>query len=485
MAQPFRILMVSAEAEPFVKVGGLGDVAGALPKALLALPENALEGYSLDVRLVLPFHSFISREVASPEPVAAVQVPRRDGFVEARIFISTLPGFPVYLIEGDPISSAPSVYSLDSFQDAEKFIFFSLAVLEMLKALDWKPHVLHAHDWHTGIAVYELNRRRSQDDFYQGIKSLFTIHNLPYMGAGAEKVLPDYHIPPSDDIRMPWWGKSLPLPMALSSADFINTVSPGYSREMLTSEFGCGLEDFLRSRSSTLFGILNGLDTELWNPETDPHIFRKFSAENLHERIYNKPALLESLGLSSEGEAPLLGLIGRFDRQKGIDLAVEALQMLGDVPWQAVILGSGDPALEESVRGLEREFPERVRAVIRFDAKLSHQIYAGADMLLMPSRYEPCGLAQMIAMRYGCIPVARATGGLKDTISDLTDPSLSTGFLFGEATPEALAEAIRRAMAAYTDPKGWELRQRYAMQQDFSWNRSALEYYRLYRLLWL
>ncbi|WP_322508971.1 glycogen/starch synthase [Anaerolinea sp.] len=485
MAQPFRVLMVSAEAEPYVKVGGLGDVAGSLPKALLKLPKDVLEGYSLDVRLVLPFHPVIPREVAAQEPLVVVQVPKREGTVEARIYLSEIAGYPVYLIDGEPISRASTVYSLDSAQDADKYIFFSLAVLEMIQALGWKPHVLHAHDWHTAIAVYELARRRDQDDFYRGIKSLFTIHNLPYMGAGAEKVLPEYGIPPSEDIRLPWWGKSLPLPMALSTVDFLSTVSPTYSREILTSEFGCGLEDFLRSRSSTLFGILNGLDTQIWNPQEDSFILRKFSAENPRDRLPNKQALLDQLGLVPEEEAPLLGLIGRFDRQKGIDLAIGALRMMAEQPWQAVLLGSGDPVLEESARNLEREFPERVRVVIKFDLRLSHQIYAGADMLLMPSRYEPCGLAQMIAMRYGCIPVARATGGLRDTISDLPDPSMSTGFLFNEAIPEVLAEALRRAIVAYEDSTGWEMRQRNAMQQDFSWSRSAQEYYRLYRLLWL
>jgi len=485
MAQPFRVLMVSAEADPFVKVGGLGDVAGSLPKALLALPQDALGEYALDVRLVLPFHSVISRDVAAPEPLLTVQIPRQDGVVEAQVYTSEMTGFPVYLIDGEPISRASTVYSLDSYQDAEKYIFFSLAVLEMIKALDWKPHVFHAHDWHTGIAVYELSRRRHQDDFYREIKSLFTIHNLPYMGAGAEKVLPEYHIPPSSDHRLPWWGKSLPLPMALSAADFLNTVSPTYSSEILTSEFGCGLEDFLRSRSSTLFGILNGLDTQIWNPADDPFILRRYTSENPEARLTNKQALLDLLSLAPGEKAPLFGLIGRFDRQKGIDLALDALRMIAEIPWQAVLLGSGDPVIEERARDLEREFPDRLRVVIRFDMKLSHQIYAGADMLLMPSRYEPCGLAQMIAMRYGCIPVARATGGLKDTIFDIPDLSMSTGFLFKEATPEALAEAIRRAVVAFEDPTGWERRQRNAMEQDFSWSRSALEYYRLYRLLWL
>jgi starch synthase len=271
--------------------------------------------------------------------------------------------------------------------------------------------------------------------------------------------------------------------MGLASADYITTVSPTYAREILTPEFGCDLQDFLQMRSGSIAGILNGLDEKSWDPALDKALAENFDLQNLEKREIDKQALLDEYVLPKIQEMPLLILISRMDRQKGVDLVVEGLRLVAGLPWQAILLGTGEPSLEAACRQLEAEFPYRVRAVVRFDAALSRRMYAGGDMLLMPSRYEPCGLAQMIAMRYGCLPVARSTGGLRDTVIDTQVPESSTGFLFEDSTPAALAAALRHAIAAYKDRQGWQARQRCAMGQDFSWQRSAQAYAMLYNRL--
>lgn len=475
-----RILIAAAEAAPFVKIGGLGDVAGSLPLALKALPDKARKNYDLDVRVVMPFHAQIPRSAASSQPVATFTVPKGDAFVAANAYLADLDGVPVYLIKGEPVPEEGGVYSLDTQKDGEKFTFFSLAALEICRALNWKPDILHSHDWHAALAVHQLRQIQPTDSFFTGTRSMLTIHNLPYMGAGTDRALTDYVITPSTEMRLPDWGRYQPLPMGMAAADWITTVSPTYSREIMTPEFGCGLESYLQSRAETVSGILNGLDTQAWDPAVDHGIPNTFSLEDMQGRLKNKQALLAELNLTPDPAAPLLIVISRFDRQKGIDLVAGALRQVADEPWQAVLLGTGDPVLEEAVRQLERDMPERVRAAVRFDSALSRRLYAGGDMILMPSRYEPCGLAQMIAMRYGCIPVASDTGGLRDTIRDTAEASQSTGFLGSLNSADTLAAALRRALAAYSFPEEWKARQRFAMQQDFTWARSAQDYINLY-----
>jgi starch synthase len=478
-----RVLYVAAEADPIIKVGGLGDVTGSLPRALQALRPDEAMGYQLDVRLAIPFHSAISAKLKDLEPVISFPVPHPQGPIEAQAFITHVGELPVYLIAGNPIPQDAPVYSLDTRKDGEKFTFFSLAVLELAKALDWKPDILHANDWHTAIAVYALTLRRQEDPFFSATHSILTIHNLPFMGAGTEDALVSFGIPPLQDPRLPPWGAYQPLPMGLATADFLTTVSPTYAREIMTPEFGCGLQDFLQMRAATVTGILNGLDEAAWDPEIDKALASKFNKGLLEKRLANKQSLIRETTLPSNLDLPLIILISRMDYQKGVDIAVDGLRQIAGLPWQAILLGTGDPGIEASARQLEAEFPNRVRSILRFDAEMARKMYAGGDLLIMPSRYEPCGLAQMIAMRYGCIPVARATGGLQDTVKDLQDPEQSTGFLFENSTPEDLAAALRRGLAAYNDPGGWQTRQICAMQQDFSWQRSAQAYTKIYQRL--
>lgn len=480
-----RVLFLAAEAAPLIKVGGLGDVAGSLPHALRSIPGHLLEGRSLDVRLVIPYHGEVARKLLDPQPVASFIVQHPTGPIPTRAFVTHVSGVPVYLIEGAPIGTEAPVYSGDNYIDGQKYAFFSLAAVELARQLDWQPDILHANDWHTALAVFHLARcRLSRDPFFARTRSVLTIHNLPFMGAGAERALDEFGIRPVRDLRLPDWSRQFPLPLGLLAADRIVAVSPTYAREILTPEFGCGLQDFLISRSSIVSGILNGLDPEDWNPGQDTAIASRFSATGLDEREENKKALLREFDLPYDSQTPLFVLVSRMDPQKGVDLAIDSLKEMAHFPWQAILLGTGDPILESACRSLQVQYPDRVRAAIRFDARLSRRMYAGGDLLLMPSRYEPCGLAQMIAMRYGCVPLARATGGLRDTVFENTAGRANNGFLFDEIKSEALSTALQRALRCFADRSSWRQLQISGMLQDFSWGKSALEYANLYFDLW-
>ncbi|MEL7645009.1 MAG: glycogen synthase [Anaerolineaceae bacterium] len=476
-----KVLFLAAEADPLIKVGGLGDVAGSLPQALRALPAQDNGGVRVDVRLLMPYHDAVRPKLPSPELLFSFPVESKTGARTAEVYLSEVNGVPVYLIGGDPIANSP-VYSPDSVADGRKYVFFSAAALGLMDRLEWKPDIVHANDWHTALVVYLLSLRRKASPAAAHPKTVFTMHNLPFMGAGTEAAFDDYAIPPSRYSLVPWWGKKFPLPLAIQTADRVTTVSKTYAQEILSPEFGCGLEKLLQTRHKVVSGIVNGLDMDAWDPSADPRLPALFSAEKLAARAANKTALAREFDLDPDPAVPLLVLVSRMDQQKGVDLAVEGLASLAHRPWQAILLGTGNPELEEACRKLESAHPRRVRAAIRFDVNLSRRMYAGGDILLMPSRYEPCGLAQMMAMRYGCIPLARATGGLQDTISDVSaHPSNGTGFLFKPATAKDFASALTRALDLFPNRDAWQKMQQRGMRQDFSWAKSALEYLRLYQ----
>jgi starch synthase len=496
LPNPLRVLFLSSEADPLVKIGGLGDVGGSLPPALRALksyrsPAGVEQAIDIDIRLVIPFHGVIDQKVFKPRQVASFSINHKSGPIQASAYQVSLDQVPVYLIAGEPLKPEAPVYSSDWGYDAYKYIFYALAALELARQIDFQPHIVHANDWHTAASIYWLSLNRKKDPFYHQTKTLLSVHNLPFLGVGGSIPMDSFFLPPAPEGILPEWARHLPLPLGLYSADWINTVSPTYGKEILTSEFGAGLEQFLQTRSDSISGILNGIDPERWDPAIDSSLPETFSIDSLNKRQINKAALLEEVGfLKDRGkmnpDVPLFAMITRMDFQKGIDLAVKALERLGrqkEYEWRALILGTGLPELEETARELQDHFPDRVRAVLKFDAPLSHRIYAGADVLLMPSRYEPCGLAQMIAMHYGCIPVARATGGLADTIVDGKISSKRSGFLFKQASQQALLKTLHRVLALYQNQSEWQAIQRQGMLQDFSWKRSALAYFKLYEML--
>lgn len=488
---PMNVLFLASEAEPLIKVGGLADVAGSLPLALLALNQSFDNVPSkLDIRMAIPFHPKINAEPYSPQQVAEFPIRAQDGDIVTRVFSIRLEELPVYLVSGAPIDHESAVYSSNLEDDGYKYVFFSQAALELTRQLDWKPHILHANDWHTAPAVYSLALLRRSDPFLARTKSLLTIHNLPYLGAMTAPALDAFGLPPARRSGLPRWARHLALPLGLHSADSIVAVSPGYAREILTKEFGSGLDTFLKTRKEKVFGILNGLDTRRWDPQNDANLAATFTADNLQIRSENKSYLQRKLKLEVNPNRPLLAMVTRMDPQKGVDLAVVALRMLlqSSHPFasqlQAVFLGTGNPVLESLIRQLERDYPTQVRAHIVYSELFSRYIYAGADILLMPSRYEPCGLSQMIAMHYGCVPVARATGGLSDTIQEISSSNQGTGFLFKDVNAKELAQAILRALAVYTqDPHTWQELQMRGMQHDFSWAKSAQEYLKQYMAL--
>lgn len=474
MSQTINLLFLAAEAEPFVKVGGLGDVAGTLPRALRALSAEATGGVKLDVRLVLPLHSVIREETL--KPVGIFSIPRGEAEVQVEAFEGVLDGMPVYFLNGDPIRASGSVYSSNNKLDAEKYTFFSLAALELPRQINWSPNIIHANDWHTALAAYG-NLVKRWEDKKNRVASIVTIHNLPFLGPDVREIIEDYGLPRAIT-DLPDWARVMPMPLGLWASDAIVAVSPTYAEEILHEEFGCGLQEFFRNRTDSLQGILNGLDTASFDPQTDPVIAAQFNVDDLSARLRNKAALQEKVGLPVIPDVPLLGMVSRMDQAKGIDIALKGLKMLGRNSWQLVILGAGDPKLEMLAKKLQEDMPTRVRVETRYDAKLARQIYAGSDIFLMPSRYEPCGISQMIAMRYGSVPLVRAVGGLHDTVTDS-----ETGFVFVDKKVKSFNDTVRRALDLYPYHSRWANLQKAGMAQDFSWPNSARKYFDLYKKL--
>jgi len=471
MSQTINVLFLAAEAEPFVKVGGLGDVAGTLPRALRTLSTDELK---IDVRLVLPMHSVIREE--SLRPVGIYSISRGEAEVQVEAFEGTLEGMPVYFIDGDPIRASGSVYSSNKKLDAEKYVFFSLAAIELPKQINWIPNIIHCNDWHTALASYGNLVRRWEDKNHR-IASLVTIHNLPFLGPDVDEVVQSYGLPLANT-DLPDWARVKPLPLGLWASDGMVAVSPTYADEILHEEFGCGLQDFFRNRTDSLYGILNGLDVSSFNPQTDPVISKRFSVDDLSQRRENKAALQEKMGFPISSDIPLFGIVSRMDQAKGIDIAINGLRTLRKQRWQLVILGAGDAKIESAAKKLQENMPGRVRVETRFDSNLAREIYAGTDIFLMPSRYEPCGISQMIAMRYGSVPLVRAVGGLHDTVTDS-----ETGFVFVDHKVKSFNDTVRRALQLFPYHSRWMNLQKAGMVQDYSWPKSALKYLELYKIL--
>jgi starch synthase len=475
---PLKVLLLSAEVVPFAKTGGLADVAGSLPKAIQALGH--------DVRVAMPRYGRIRPDQFNLKRMLDTYPVPMDNHTEPSELMQTaLDGdVPVYMVESARYFDRDGIYMYPD--DAERFIFFCRSALEAVKRLDWRPDIIHCHDWHTALVPNWLKTIYGDDQFFAHTASVYTIHNLAYQGVFGYRVLEiagidEYGFIVHPDIIdlnevVDFMGRGIYF------ADVINAVSETYAREILTPEFGEKLDPLLRDRHDRLFGVLNGIDLDDFNPATDSYLETNYSLETLDQRQENKQRLQREAGLRQDPSAPLVGIIARLTDQKGFDLITPIVEaLLQHLGAQFVLLGTGEQRYHDFFARLSDRFPAQAGVFLTFNASLARRIYAGSDLFLMPSRFEPCGLGQMIAMRYGSVPVVRAVGGLADTVRDF-DPATGegTGFVFEAYKPMALYAALVRALETYRHRDIWREIQVRCMQQDFSWETSARKYVELY-----
>jgi starch synthase len=461
-----RVLMVTSEASPFVKTGGLGDVMGSLPAALARCGE--------EVAVVLPRYR---DAVVGPTERIWNAMPLWVGPHAFSVAIDQVIHQHVryMFVDCPPLYDRPGVYE-DYADDHIRFALLNLAALGIARNI-FRPDVFHAHDWPAGLLAVYLREKFAGDPTFFGTKCILTIHNLGYQGNFPGSALRELGLPASlfHSEGLEFYGLLSFLKGGIVWSDMITTVSPTYAREIQTPEYGFGFDGLLRSRARKLTGILNGVDYKEWNPEHDPYIPAHYSAEELSGKRECKLALLDELGLPADADRPLIGIVSRFADQKGFDLIADIASQLADENLALAVLGSGDTRMEDVFRYFAYARPDKFGVRIGYDDELAHRIEAGADMFLMPSRYEPCGLSQIYSLKYGTVPVVRATGGLDDTVDE------TTGFKFQEYSPAALAAAIGTALEAFEDKREWVARMRRGMAKNYSWDVSAAEYQRLYR----
>ncbi len=492
-----RVLVAASEVAGLAKTGGLADVAASLPRALA--------GRGNRVAVVMPYYAAVRRSgVAVEKTGAALPVPVGGRTLACRLLRARLPNsdVPVYLVEHPPFferddgpgrslyqQTMPGGYKADYPDNAERFTFFSRAVLEAVPFLGFTPDVIHANDWQTGLVPVFLNEAYRTKPGYRDIRSLFTIHNIAYQGMYGQEVmrltgLPGWLYNPA---QLEFHGHLNFLKAGIVFADAVNTVSPTYAREITTPDYGCGLDGLLRGVSGKLSGIVNGCDYDDWDPARDSHIVTKYTAETVAAgKAACKADLQRRFGLPEKPDAPVLGMVARLVSQKGVDLVLGAAPGLIELGCQLVFLGDGDPEYHDELNAFKARHPDRVGVFLGFNESLAHAVEAGSDLFLMPSRYEPCGLNQIYSLRYGTPPVVRATGGLADTIVNATEENLTadtaTGFSFDEFTARALYETVKWALTLLrTRPADFARVVRTAMAQDWGWDRSAAEYEGLYR----
>ncbi|MBI5588573.1 MAG: glycogen synthase GlgA [Deltaproteobacteria bacterium] len=472
-----NVLIASPEATPFAKTGGLAEVAGSLTVALKDLGCN--------VALIIPFHRQVAEGNFDVKPVDIdVMVPAGLRKIGVEVLKGTSKGVPVFFIRRDEYFDRSFLYGTpegDYFDNIERFAFFSRAVIETAKAIGFRPDVIHCNDWQTGLVPAYLRDSYSKDPFFSKTAIVFTIHNIAYQGVFPAELFGLTGLSPGlfGPEGLEFWGRISLLKAGLVYSGMLTTVSTAYSREIQTEEHGAGLEGVLRKRSKDLHGVLNGIDYGEWNPETDPLIPARYSEKDLRGKARCKQALLKEFGLELKAGTPLIGMISRLTEQKGFDILCEAMPAIMERGPGMVILGSGDRKYQDLIKGLAVRYPEKLSVRIAFDHRLSHLVEAGSDIFLMPSRYEPCGLNQMYSLRYGTVPVVRATGGLDDTVRDYAEPS-PNGFKFAEYAPEALTAKVMEAIAAYGDKKAWKALQTEGIREVFSWEVSAGKYMDIY-----
>lgn len=470
-----KVLFCVAEATPFAKTGGLADVAGALPAAL--------RRRGLDVRVVMPLYRGISRN--GLEPVQRVHSMIGGQSVGAAIWGGTFPnGAPVYFVDAAALYDRAGLYGeggSDYGDNLLRFAFFCQSAVTLMEE-SWQPDLVHCHDWHAALVPAYLRLRRHR------VPTMFTVHNLAHQGIFPPEQFPLTCLPYEAFTTegLEFHGKVNVMKAGLVSSHLLSTVSETYAREIQTEEFGMGLDGLMRARSADLFGVLNGVDYSQWDPAVDPHIPAKYTADDLSGKARCKAGLQQELGLPVNAYTPLVGTVARLVSQKGFDLVAAALETLVAMGAQVVILGTGDATYEAMFQAATGRWPHQVRAIIGFDEGLAHRIEAGADIFLMPSRFEPSGLNQLYSLRYGTVPVVRRTGGLADSIIDVTPETLhfgqANGFVFDAYSPDALAATVGRAVAAYRDPGLWRWLQQVGMRADFSWDRTADRYGALFAM---
>lgn len=485
MKNNLKVVFLASELTPIAKVGGLGDVVGALPKALYEL--------GINVSVFLPFYGCIDVKKYKIRKIKdGIKVVADSRIEKIGLWRTSLPDSKIsaYLISHKYFSGKEIYYAgakmangkyEDSASDINRFVFFTKAALTALRVLKLRPDIIHCHDWHTALAPDLLKTENEKNDFFKKTKTVYTIHNLANQGIAAPVIIGfsglDQNLPvikadlENGDINM--------MVQGIMSADIINTVSPSYAQEILSHYKGAGLDQILLKRKNDLYGVVNGIDTDFYNPQTDKFIKSKYSIVNLNKKADNKIVLQKKLGLPIDKKIALIGLVSRLVWQKGIELVTDEFLKLN---CQFVFLGTGDKKLEEGLKKLAEKYPDKFRAIIKFDEELSHLIYAGSDIFLMPSLFEPCGLGQMIAMRYGAVPVVRATGGLKDTVRQLSIKK-ADGFVFRKFESEALFAELKKALDIYYEkPKFWKQLMINGMKADFSWEKSAKEYLKIYKM---
>ncbi|MFA0889705.1 MAG: glycogen synthase GlgA [Synergistales bacterium] len=474
-----RVLHVAPEMAPLAKMGGLGDVVQALPKALRQI--------GLDCRVLLPAYPCVLGNIEKHQlPLrrlrVSVHVSLEWRVFSARILRTDLDGVPVYLLEQPELFSNPSIYPMDlNESSALPFAFLSLAALELPSATRWRPQIYHVHDWPAAMLPVALRWHRHYRKMGLGVDTVLTLHNMAHHGILPEAALLGLGLDPAsfgmDGLE--FYGQVNLLKGGILTSDAITTVSPRYSWEIQTKGGGMGLEGVLASQKRKIRGILNGIDTDIWNPGTDPVLPAQYGAESPDGKALCRAALLRRLGWEDDG-APLLLWVGRLVEQKGVDLLLSSVDKLVGMGCRLLVIGSGHALYEDGLRKATERLEGRLWSYIGYSEEMAHLAYAGSDLFLMPSLFEPCGLSQLIALRYGTIPVARAVGGLADTIIDADGSQKGYGFLFSEYTSEELVQAVERALAAHADGSRWEEIVRRGMSMDFSWSNSAMAYANLY-----
>ena len=467
-----KVLFATSEAYPFAMSGGLADVAGALPKAL----RKRLIG----CRIILPLYGTISEEMRQKMTfVCNITVPVAWRRQYCGVFEAHVDGVIYYFIDNQYYFKRDSLYGY--FDDAERFAFFSRAVLEVLPYINFTPDIIHCNDWQTALVPVYLDAFYKKNEFYQDMKTVFTIHNIQYQGKYGYDLYEDVVGLPMERLGIVQYENCINfMKGAIQCSDKITTVSPTYSREILDPYYSHGLDGILKEFTYKLCGIVNGIDVDVYNPESDPLIYKSFTADDMSGKAVNKAELQKEMGLPIRDDVPVIGIVTRLVKHKGIDLVKHVFEELLQADLQFVILGSGEWEFETFFYEMAQKYPQKVGLKLGFKPQLAHRIYAGADIFLMPSQSEPCGLAQMVALRYGTIPIVRETGGLNDTIKD-SDDGKGNGFTFANYNAHEMKDTVYRAIDGFKNREGWQILQKRAMLCDNSWKTSANAYIGLYK----